>query len=127
MVYIKALLNSLKRAPVARETFAGGPPRLSKGGSAATAAAVQAAAIAPIPEGRAGVGAAALPLAGAMSQGERPSPSVLGYGWTAQPWARELTDYLWGQFHKDIERGSAGTGSLSAPAVEAGAVSCRAA
>ncbi|KAK1813816.1 hypothetical protein LTR12_011795 [Friedmanniomyces endolithicus] len=125
--YIKALLNSLKQAPAARETFAGGPPRLSKGGSTATAAAVQAAAIAPIPEGRAGVGAAVLPLPSAMSQGGRPSPSLLGYGWTAQPWAKELTDYLWGQFYKDMACGTGRAGSLGAPAVEAGAVSWRAA
>ncbi|KAK0781380.1 hypothetical protein LTR02_008264 [Friedmanniomyces endolithicus] len=126
--YTKALLNSLKQAPAARESFAGGPPEIQlKGGSTATAAAVPAAAIAPIPEGRAGVDTAILPLARAMAQGERPSLSLLGYGWTAQPWARELTDYLWGQFYKDMACGTVGTGSLSAPAVEAGAVSWRAA
>ncbi|KAK1816079.1 hypothetical protein LTR12_009501 [Friedmanniomyces endolithicus] len=132
MEYIKALLVSLQQAPAARETFAGGPPRLLKSVSAVTAtaevaAAVHAAAIAPIPGGHAGVYAAALPGVSAMSRGERPAPSLLGYGWTAQPWAEELTEYLWGRFRKDIERGIAGTGSLSAPAVEAGAVSCRAA
>ncbi|KAK1060431.1 hypothetical protein LTR74_011872 [Friedmanniomyces endolithicus] len=151
--YVKALVVSLKQAGAARSSTIAGPLGMLTGDSAATAAAeaVPAAAVVPrLPyqqqqqqqsqprpnavyadlqrlEEYTGVGAAALLGASAMAQGERTSLSLLGESWTGQSWARELTEYLWGHFHRDMGCGTVGDGGSSAPAVEAGAVSCRAA
>ncbi|KAK0267141.1 hypothetical protein LTR35_016528 [Friedmanniomyces endolithicus] len=148
--YVKALVVSLKQAGAARSSTIAGPLGMLTGDSAATAAAeaVPAAAVVPrLPyqqqqqqqqsqprpnavyadlqrlEEYTGVGAAALLGASAMAQGERTSLSLLGESWTGQSWARKMTEYLWGHFHRDMGSGTVGDGGSSAPAVEAGAVS----